>query len=159
MYFLFNKTGVKDLYYTFSKYWLSRLRPVVESIFDEVFRKMLIPVKIFSDILKAYMMVYIITKFHESSFSQLEVQIGGIFSSSFFHKWRSKIPLKIGLNYFICTRPWYAKTTVISLTLRCLLNGWGRLLIFRFFSDSPRSLLGSPVYWFSRNAEVQKFFL
>ena len=39
-----------------------------------------------------------------------------------------------------------------QLTLRCLLNGGGRLIIFRFFSDPP------PVYWFSRNDGVQCFF-
>ena len=47
-----------------------------------------------------------------------------------------------------------------TCTLRCLINGVRRLLIFQFFSEPPlQSLLGLPVYQFSRNAEVQLFFV
>ena len=51
-----------------------------------------------------------------------------------------------------------------TCTLRCLINGAQRLLIFQFFLTPPpppfplRSLLGPPVYQFSRNAEVQIIF-
>ena len=46
--------------------------PVVESISDEIIRKMLILAKFFIYILKAYVM-YVFTKFRDSSFSQSEV--------------------------------------------------------------------------------------
>ena len=46
--------------------------PAVESISDDIIRKMLILAKVFLYILKAYM-VYVFTTFRDSSFSQSEV--------------------------------------------------------------------------------------
>ena len=43
-------------YQKFTKYWVSRLRPAVESTFDNVNRKIPMSAKIFLYVLKAYMM-------------------------------------------------------------------------------------------------------
>ena len=56
------------------KYWVSRLCPVMDSIFDDVDRKILSQQKSFLHILKAYMMEYIITKFRDFSFFQSEIR-------------------------------------------------------------------------------------
>ena len=62
-------------YKNFMKYWISRLLPVMESILDGIRKMPMIKKKIFLCIMKAYMMVcIIITKFHDSSFSQSEVK-------------------------------------------------------------------------------------
>ena len=53
------------------------LRPVVDSIFDDVIRKMVMPAKMFQYILKVYMMVYLITKFRDCSFSQSKDKVAG----------------------------------------------------------------------------------
>ena len=57
-------------------YWISQLRSVVESIFDDVITKMIISAKIFWYILKTYMMVHIITTWRDYSFSKTEVKVG-----------------------------------------------------------------------------------
>ena len=51
--------------------------PVVNSIFDDVIRKILISVKIFLYILKTYKMVYIMITFRDFSISQLEIKVVG----------------------------------------------------------------------------------
>ena len=64
--FVFNQEFLKV------DYWILHLRPVVKSIFDDMIRKMLILAQIILHILKTYMMLYIISKFRDSSFSQEE---------------------------------------------------------------------------------------
>ena len=48
----------------------------MQSIFDDVIRKMLMPAKIFQQVLQAYMMLYIITMFRVSGISQSKVKVG-----------------------------------------------------------------------------------
>ena len=71
---LFFLSGVFKTYYVFTKYWISCLRPVVESIFDDVIIRLDFSKNLLY-ILNEYMMVYIITKFRDSSFFQSEIEV------------------------------------------------------------------------------------